>query len=754
MLRSIFKSTGVRSPRSPGTGRPRGSAFRNVLVACSLGAALVAGILGTGTIAVAGRRHHHRHRVVLQPQALVVGARLRQALTAFDAASGVMSFAPVPRALHVKVGDVLVSEPSAAAPFGYLRRVTGVVRSNGQVRLTTVPARLDEAISSAHVRATVILPTDGSHTATLVRGGLVFPAPAPASAAGLGASHSLDLEYHADGVDLSLHGHETSWVGVNIGVDIDAACLIDGDPCFTFDTEAGEQEDAAVTVSGRLNGSFAKSFPLASETFDPIVFFIGPVPVVLVPNLDISLDFDAIASGTFAYAAEANAPEYRMSVHWDSANGFSNGFSFQPAHFDPGSIDLVADVDAQAKIPTRVDLLLYDVAGVNAIVTAGLDAKLHIPHKPRWSVDGELTGEIGVNATLPIIGDLGSSEVTLFDQQFHIAESANDPPRVSIQSPIDGEQISFSWPDFGNATLFATTGDDEDGTPCCTVDWLLADGSILAHGNDVVAHFPGVGHFDLIARVTDSDGASTVSVPVGIDTTIPAPGAGIVLPGVACEAKIYTNQPVRLLGRDGENLGNVPYTCVWFSDNDADQPQFPPAEELAGSFDLLRGCELDTFFPTAGVRTLTLGVVPNIPGSTASDATKTLRVVDPPAGPIPLLRSPGPADCEDVALDSVQGRLDTYVEASGATPGTHLAWTWQAGACAPLPLTVQRGANGLCVPGFCPTHYVINGPDVAAITPASCSPTGTGTVTVTASDANGAANSTLFYIRLFHQIVH
>jgi hypothetical protein len=31
-----------------------------------------------------------------------------------------------------------------------------------------VPARLDEAIKEAHVTAMVILPTDGSHTATLV----------------------------------------------------------------------------------------------------------------------------------------------------------------------------------------------------------------------------------------------------------------------------------------------------------------------------------------------------------------------------------------------------------------------------------------------------------------------------------------------------------------------------------------------------------------------------------------------------------
>jgi len=111
-------------------------------------------------------------------------------------------------------------------------------------------------------------------------------------------------------VDLSLHGHETTWVGVNVGVDIDEFCFVDGDPCFSFDTEAADRADTAVSINGQFHGSFSKEFPLASETFDPIVFFIGPVPVVLVPSLDINLNFDGSASGTFS----ASRPSLRASI--------------------------------------------------------------------------------------------------------------------------------------------------------------------------------------------------------------------------------------------------------------------------------------------------------------------------------------------------------------------------------------------------------------------------------------------------------
>jgi hypothetical protein len=710
-----------------------------------------------------GDDRHKKAGVVLQPHTHVASPKLRDALTSYDAATGTMRFTRVSDATDLKVGDVLVSEPSKAAPFGYLRKVTAVSKGGDAVTLTTVQARLNDAIQNAHASVTLVLPTDGSHTASVVPGELAFPAApitaaTPTSTAGVGTNKRIDVEYHTSDVALSIHGYETAWVGVNLSFDIDGWCIVDGDPCFTFDASAGLQEDAALDIKGHFNTTFSTSYEVAHQTFDPIVFMVGPVPVVLVPQLDINLEFNGSASGSFAYAGRATAPQYQMSIHWDSGKGFSHGSSSQPAHIDPGAIDLEAQADAHARLPTRMQVALYDVLGVNTLLTAGLDAKVQIPHKPRWSVDGRIKGEMGVDAQLPIIGDLGSTEVTLFDEPFHVQESTNNPPRVSITAPANGQQFDMS---LGGliAPLSAQVADDEDGTPCCTLDWLLADGTVIAHGNGASFSAPHEGHFDIAARATDSDGASSTSAPVGVEVMSTPQGGHILLPGPACESKIYTNLPVRLLGVDDQHLGSRSYRCLWSSGNAADTPQFPPAVVPAAG--LSRGCELDTFFPTAGPRLLELDIVPIEPdGSPSPDVSydfKLLSVTDAPAGAIPILREPGPAACEVVALDSEHGTLETWVEFRNPVLGGQRSWTWQAGSCAPVTLPVQQLPNAQCTPDYCPLHFMISGPDVVAITPASCggSPTArfSGTVVIATTDVSGASNSTQFSINLEHQIV-
>jgi hypothetical protein len=708
--------------------------------------------------------NRHGQGVIVRPGTRIVSARQRNAQDIYDPATGYMHFVSPGREddsfENIRKGNVLVSAPSTAAPYGYLRRITGVGSDASGVWMTSVPARLNDAIKDAHVSISILLPTDGSTKPIVVQGPLVLPAlpastgPSPFLGISNGSNYPFDVEYHDQGIDIVAKGHELSYYGVSVGVDIDGWCAVDGDPCFTFDAEAKEHADAYIDVTGQFHTSFSKSWPVVDKAFDPIVFAIGPVPVVLVPNLKIDFNFNGSASGAFEIAGSASAPEYRMSIHWDSGNGFSNGFSETPASMSPGPINLTGDADLHANLPARLDMRLYDAAGIDAILTGDVDAKFHIPGKPRWSLDGELKGEIGVDASLPIIGDLGSSQTTLFDEKFHLAESVNSPPHVKILTPVDGQNVSFNWPDFGQVTLHAEAGDDEDGTPCCTIAWFLADGTPLANGNDQVITLPGVGHFDLYARATDSDGASTNSATVGIDTSVAPPGAGIVVPGASCAAQVYTNLPTRLLGRDGQNLGNGPYSCYWSSDNAADQSQFPAAE-ASGTFNLLRGCELDVTFPTTDVRTITLGVVPDLAGAPTSAASKTVRVLDPPPGGIPLLREPGPAACEQVTLDANGGQLQSYVEVRGSVGGpTQISWTWQPNGCAAVPMPVHRHVPTNCTPDYCAAPFTIVGSELESATPASCAGVfAQGTATVTATDSAGHSNSTQFFIGLQNQIV-
>ena len=704
--------------------------------------------------------------VVLQPATRVVSPALRAALKSYDPSTGQMQFVGSQDLLGaLSVGDVLVSEPSEAAPFGYLRRVTDVAASEAGVVLHTVPARLDEAIRNAPLTQATVVMQPGASNAVLVPGPFFLPSSAPTSAAGagVGGAVTLNKEFHEGGVDLSLSGSGTAWAGLSVGAGVDVWCEFDGDPCFQFTAEAGLVDEATFTIDARFTGHFEKTLNVFHQDYEAITFWIGPVPVVLTPSIDIDLEFNGDANGHFEYAASANGPEYNVSAHWDSSNGFSTGKHSKAADFTAGLVDFTSELDVHAKLPIKARLLLYDAAGVHATLTAGLDGRFHVPHKPRWSVDGSFEASIGVEASLPVIGDLGSYDMTLFDERFALLESPPTHPRIAIELPVANQQISLTWPEFGVVPLRATTDDDQDGPGCCTVQWQLLDGTPLATGADAVSPaLPHPGHFEIVAVATNSENLSTTSAAVPIDVTLPPVGARIVLPGAACESKIYTNLPTRLLGRDGQYLGNFPYSCTWFSDNAADLPQFPPAQELAtpGSPPDPRGCELETFFPTPGVRTLTLRVEPVFPEVTigaATDTTKTIRVFDPPAGPVPVLAAPGPAACENIPLDAVEGSTVAWVEAIGGADVSRIDWTWQPLSC-PTAATLPVHPIGSCFPGFC--HYAINGVDVLQATPPGCGPGDPtnfaglfGVVTITATDSGGLQNSTLFYIELSHQTI-
>jgi hypothetical protein len=138
----------------------------------------------------------------------------------------------------------------------------------------------------------------------------------------------LDLEYHANGVDLSSVRHETSWVGVNIGVDIDAACPSTATPALpsTPKRRAGGRGCHHQLVGST---SFSKSFPLANDLRSDRLHRTGAM--VLVPNWT-SASTSTPLPRHLRLRRRSQRARVPMSVHWDSANGFSNGFSFQPAH--------------------------------------------------------------------------------------------------------------------------------------------------------------------------------------------------------------------------------------------------------------------------------------------------------------------------------------------------------------------------------------------------------------------------------------
>ncbi|MGZ6058450.1 MAG: PKD domain-containing protein, partial [Myxococcaceae bacterium] len=453
-----------------------------------------------------------------------------------------------------------------------------------------------------------------------------------------------------------------------------------------------------------------------------------------------------------------NGPEFELSAHWDSSHGFSSNKAVKTPSLS-GTANFSGSVSAHAQLPVKMRLLLYDVGGVETKLTPELSARLQSPGKPLWTLDGEFKGEIGVAAELPIVGDLGSYDTTLFDESFHLAQSLNVPPRVVIVSPFPGQAFDVAPPDDATVYLRAVASDAEDGPNCCTLRWKLTDGTPLVAGNDVPYTFPRAGHYDVVATATDSDGASTDSAPVGLDITAYPPGARIVLPAAECEEKLYAGYPVRLRGSDTRPpLAPLPYDCNFGSTAlltggiDSAFPVFVSRDQVG-----VDGCDTTVRFAFPDWRRIHLLVRQYNPDGTlglGSVVDRDIPIQAPPPGAIPIFLSPGPPGCAQELLGYTAGRLDLYVQTFG-DPSTGVSWTWQPDGCAAVAVPTHKAPLGVCTPDYCPSHWEFFGPDVYFATPPGCGGlAAAGKLVVTTTSAAGPPQSATVFVRLFDDVIH
>lgn len=91
----------------------------------------------------------------------------RAALTAFDLDTGEMRFSTTtPLLASLQLDDVIVAEPSEAAPYGYLRKVKSKVTQGSEVVLQTTQANLTDAIHQGWLDASDDLEADDLVSAT------------------------------------------------------------------------------------------------------------------------------------------------------------------------------------------------------------------------------------------------------------------------------------------------------------------------------------------------------------------------------------------------------------------------------------------------------------------------------------------------------------------------------------------------------------------------------------------------------------
>ncbi len=585
---------------------------------------------------------------------------------------------PVPADL--KVGSVLAAGVSAATPDGLLVRVTDV---SGET-VTATEAALGDAVKQGEFRGEQAFTDADIRSQSLPPGVSVVPHDLTAQGVGkqaLGitvkANHTqLAPGVYADGqatfqLSCGAYGGLTyKYYVIPNGVKFQATCQV--------------TQSLALDVTGAAGVTLDKQVSLGSFTFSPITFFIGPVPVVLVPKVAVTLNLKGEVSAQLSFG---------FDEHFQAKGGIKYDDGFKLIHdLTAGAtahpVTLQAQVNARAGPNFKASLLLYGVAGASLNFNPYLKLEGGSGHNPLWCLRAGLDGGVSLDLDLQI-KHLTYGPASLFDQSEDLACAPNSAPTVHIEpaANLDADHTVYVF-DRAIIVLKAVANDAEEGTNL-PVTWTDNVDGLLGTGRsgistDLTLKTPGA-HV-ITATVKDAQGAQAsatftakVVVPQPTVTLTARDNQGTALPGPQVQA--HQGDFVSLTAQLGYLDIGLPCTAVTWD---------------AGGLPLTGGgCQVGLNLTTQGTFTVT---------ATADDgyghkgsASLTLVVGPPPVvvapsfSPITAVKTaPAPAaPFQDggytVAGDVLQFSV-TYLNAADAKVKARYVWTISIKGAAPQPL--------------------------------------------------------------------
>lgn len=402
--------------------------------------------------------------VIISPNTKVSDENTSLVLQSYSPDTGSMVFgAETPFLKNVKAGDVLVGDPSAASPNGYLRRVTSKRKDKGQIFLETTQATLADAVyqgsldarndlREADVDFTEALADDG--TLQRVEKKEEEKQKAEFQKSDIGGGYEFfetfdeTFDFNSSGGSYSgtgkvrVQGSVYFNAGYNFGWGAEF-CADCGFPPVRVDRVEGSlgvTQRSEVRITGDLKGSLFKEKVIKRKYYKPIAFMIGPIPVWILPIVDVVVGARGDAQVRFDFQASVNSSA-RVGAKWtdpgDGGEGWKRIEAFSIIDADANLNDFELNMKLTAWGKGKGRLLLYGVLGPTLDVAVGGGFEFRIPGKPVWKLYGHIAGEVTFEVSILGVIDLARFSDSFLLGEPEIKRSENFLPRcTSTEFPI------------------------------------------------------------------------------------------------------------------------------------------------------------------------------------------------------------------------------------------------------------------------------------------------------------------------------
>jgi hypothetical protein len=358
-------------------------------------------------------------------------------------------------------GDVLTSGISSSAPNGFIIDVTSVTpNAGGTVTVVGTPGQISDAvpqgqfdITQSSSGVTTTSPTIATRTFNSLRPNLGTNTAQPTGI--------LDgLSFNCNGKAALLSGNISFHPSVHLSAQWGGLLNPTSLASAKFAITGTAIANVSIGLQGTVNCTASLTVP--GPPLPDIEFVVGPVPVVIVPQL--SFDLSLTVSGTASYTAIVS-----QSVTFTAGLNYSNGSVTPVANdshtFSTSGFTPQANGNASLGFEPKLVFLLYDAAGPNVGVTPYLDFKAGLNQTPWWVLSGGISGSVGFH--IPIFNFDKSAQV--FNASWPIAQATTSPPLYVGTSSLPGGSVGQSY----SATLAA-----KNGTAPYT--WSVSSGTLPA----------------------------------------------------------------------------------------------------------------------------------------------------------------------------------------------------------------------------------------------------------------------------------
>ncbi len=313
----------------------------------------------------------------------------------------------------IEKGDILVSGENG----GYLRKVTTLTTNGNEVVASTEQATMEEAFPHLKLRINVPMEqktptTKGSgednnvvyyQAKRLEDGSYVVDAKdriatkAGGSVAVENTLVNIDFEHPIDKQGLiKVSGNLNVKTIVKAEIDIDYK-IRECDLSF----EVVENLEIDFDISTKDYEYKPDPKKLAGVEFKDIVVMVGSVPIVVTPEGEFYIGFEASAKGNIHQDIDQRF-SYKVGLRYD--DGKWVGYKENKNSFDVGYPTLTAEANANAYVKPEFKLRFYKVVAPKLIIQTGVEANVVATVDPingfdwNWWVEGYLNARLGLDA--------------------------------------------------------------------------------------------------------------------------------------------------------------------------------------------------------------------------------------------------------------------------------------------------------------------------------------------------------------------